>query len=132
MLFGKSYWELHRKIDMPYIYLGRRHRVLFHDGFSSAMIARELYPGDPHAEEAALVHVQLDMLCSNDPFFKKQLYYFADVDARKRSRARKENARLKKRKKPKKREAYNDPLKDFQKLLKKLMEIKRLANMFSS
>jgi len=117
---------------MPYLFMGKKHRTLFHDGFSTVAIARKLYPGDPQAEAAALVHVQIDGLCSSDPLFKKQLEFFADVDARKRRQARKENAGLKKRKAPKKREAYNDPLDDFEKLLKKLVEIKRLAKMLSS
>lgn len=116
---------------MPYLFMGRKHRVFFHDGFSSVAIARKLYPGDPLAEEAAIVHVQLDWLCSSDPFFKKQLEFFADLDARKRRKARKSVGRKTKPKTSKK-TAYVDPLKDFGEFLKKLAEIRRLSKMLSS
>ena len=88
MLFGRSFWKLHREIDMPYLFLGRKHRVLFHDGFSSVIIARGLYPGDQEAETAALVHCHIDVMCSEDPFFKKQLEFLADLDAKNRRKAR--------------------------------------------
>jgi hypothetical protein len=113
---------------MPYLFMGRRHRVLFHDGFSSVLIARKLFPGDPRAEEAALVHVQIDRLCSSDPFFKKQLEFFADRDARERRKARKGSSGRKKTKSAKK-AMYVDPLKDFGEFLKKLDEVWRLSKM---
>ena len=68
-LFGRSYWRVHRQIDMPYLFLGKKHRVLFHDPFTAIAIAQRLYPGDPMAEEAALVHLHIDSVCSSDPFF---------------------------------------------------------------
>ena len=89
VLFGKSYWRLHREIDKPVLILGKRHRVLFHDGLSTIAIAQKVYPNDPRAWEAALVHVELDLLCSNNPFFAKQLTYFAEQDAKRRRSSRK-------------------------------------------
>ena len=92
------------------------------------MIARKLYPGDPLAEEAALVHVELDWLCSSDPLFKKQLEFFAGLDARQRRKARKGGSGRKKTKSSKK-TGDVDPLKDFAKFVKKLEEIRRLSKM---
>jgi hypothetical protein len=126
-LFGKSYWRVHRNIDMPYLFMGRKHRALFHDGFSSVLIARKLYPNDPRAAEAALVHVQIDRLCSSDPFFKKQLEFFADRDARERRKAKRSSG--KKKRKSAKKGTCVDPLKDFGVFLKKLDEVWRLSKM---
>ena len=121
MLFGKSYWRLHRQIDKPFLFLGKKHRVLFHDVFSVVAIAQKLYPWDPMAEEAGLVHVQIDLLCSSDPFFKRQLKYFAEQDAKKRRSSRKKKAKSRKRIAP------PDPLEEFEIFLDKLQEIRRLA-----
>jgi hypothetical protein len=99
------------------------------------MIARKLYPGDPRAEEAALVHVQLDVLCSSDPIFKKQLEFFADLAAEKRRNAgssRRRSPGKKKRKTQKKRETHADPLEDIEAFLKKLYEIRQMSKMLFS
>jgi hypothetical protein len=116
-LFGKSYWRLHRQIDMPYLFLGRRHRVLFHDPVTAVAIARKLYPSDPRAEEAALVHIQLDMVCSSDRFFAQWLEILAEKDVRERKNARKKKA------KPKKRTAPPDPFEEFEAFVDKMQEI---------
>jgi hypothetical protein len=121
MLFGKSYWRLHRQIDMPVLFLGKKHRVLFHDFFTPVVIAQRLYPGDPMAEEAALVHVQIDSLCSSDPFFKRQLEFFAEQEAKERRSSRKKKAKSRKRMGP------PDPLDEFMAFLEKLEEIRRLS-----
>jgi hypothetical protein len=121
VLFGKSYWRLHRQIDMPFLFLGNKHRVLFHDPFTPVAIAQWLYPGDPRAKESALVHVQIDSLCSTNPIFKMQLEYFAEQDARKRRSSRKKKAKSRKRKVP------ADPLEEFTAFLEKMKEIRRLA-----
>jgi len=95
------------------------------------MIARKLYPGDPLAEKAALVHVQLDWLCSSDPLFKKQLEFLADLDARQRRKARKRGSG-KKQTKSSKKTGDVDPLKDFARFVKKLEEIRRLSKILFS
>jgi hypothetical protein len=120
-LFGKSYWRLHRQIDMPYLFLGREHRVLFHDPVTAVAIARKLYPGDPRAEEAALVHIQLDMHCSSNRFFAQWLEIWAEKDARERKSARKKKA------KPKKRRVSSDPVEEFRVFLEKMQEIRLWA-----
>ena len=60
-------------MDKPVKYLGRAHRVLFHDTFSALAIADHYYPGDPNAQTAAMLHIEYDMLCTADPDFKRQL-----------------------------------------------------------
>jgi hypothetical protein len=124
LLFGKSYWRLHRALDKPVIFLGKRHRVLFHDGFSSAVIAQRLYPGDPRAVEAALVHVQLDNFCSSNPDFAKTLKLFAEYDANQRRTARRKT----RSKRPK---TAANQLREFHALIRKLVEVRRLARMLS-
>lgn len=38
LLTGNSHDEVHKAIDAPYMVLGRKHRVLFHDPFSAAAL----------------------------------------------------------------------------------------------
>jgi hypothetical protein len=120
LLFGKSYWRLHKQLDKPALLLGKRHRVLFHDGLTSMVIALELYPNDRRAMEAALVHIQLDKLCSSNPFFAKQLGYFAEKDSRRGRKLR--NVKIKSLKVMPK-----GPFGDFNAFLMKLENIRRLA-----
>ena len=68
LYLNKSYWKIHRAMDKPVKYLGRSHRVLFHDVISAVAIARYFYPGDPDAETAALLHIEFDTLCTADIF----------------------------------------------------------------
>jgi hypothetical protein len=86
------------------------------------MIACKLNPGNPHAEEAVPVHVQLDELCRNDPLFKKQLTYLADLDAKKKKKNQKEKHREEKKSKM---VTPPDPFKDFEAFLKKLYNIRQ-------
>ena len=130
-LFQKSYWRLHRNVDMPYLFLGQKHRIFFHDGASTIAIARQLYPNDPQAEQAAIVHCQLDTLCTDNPLFKKQLDFLAKRDARKRREAKKTRSQKKKTKRSKKTQ-YRDPFEDFNEFLKKAIEIQQLSKMMSS
>jgi len=105
--------------------------VLFHDALTPVAIAQKLYPNDPRAQEAALVHVQLDMLCSSNPMFKQQLQWFAEQDAKERKRLRKRNAK-KKSVKPRNKRGSPDELERFNEFLEKLAEIRRLAKLISS
>jgi hypothetical protein len=73
MMFGKSYWKLHQIIDKPYWIWGRKHRILFHDYYSTVAIAQKIYPNDSDAEWAAWMHVELDNMCSADPKLLKML-----------------------------------------------------------
>jgi hypothetical protein len=60
-------------MDAPVVYLGKRHRILFHDPVTASIIANEFYPNDPNALAAANMHIFLDNLCSSEPLFKKCL-----------------------------------------------------------
>ena len=126
-LFGKSYWRLHRALDAPYIFMGKRHRVLLHDCFTSTLLARQLYPTDPRAEQAALVHCQLDTLCSSDPNFRKQLEILADLDGRQRRRAKAQRGTGMKGKNSSRKPKPADPLRDLGEFLKKIVEVKQLS-----
>jgi hypothetical protein len=128
-VFGKSYWRVHVKMDEPYLFLGSRHRVLFHDPISAAAIARQLYPNDPRAVEAAFGHIVLDWMCSNDPFFKARLELLAERDAQERARIRRQRKigrkkrsgrRGKSRKRGRRR--LRDPFKEVEEFVKKVRD----------
>jgi hypothetical protein len=86
--FGKAYWKIHRKMDAPVLLLGKKHRVLFHDPVSAMAIADLCFPGDPNARNAALMHIELDEMCTTNPQRKKQLEILANEDADRRKRTR--------------------------------------------
>jgi hypothetical protein len=75
-------------MDWPYRYWGQRHRVLFHNSLDAMIIAQVQYPGDPNAVLAALVHIELDEMCSNDPYFKRMLKLYADAEKRQKRKTR--------------------------------------------
>jgi hypothetical protein len=52
--------------------------MFFHDFPSAVGVARINFPGNFQAEEAAMFHVHLDNLCSQDRFFKGRLEILAD------------------------------------------------------
>ena len=126
LTFGRSYGKLHREIDKPYVFLGRKHRQLFHDVFSTVEIAKRIYPDGPIAQEAAALHVHLDILCSENPEFHRQLKRLADEDARNRRRA--SNIGAKKRKGG----PLQIELKKLEKSCKQLREIRKLSELIRS
>ena len=126
-MFGKSYRKLHQVIDKPYIILKQKHRVMFHDPFSCLTFARNLYPYDPTAETAALLHVELDNMCSSNPFVHKQLILLAQQDSRNRKRSQKS------KNKTDKIEQQDPPeLKDFIESCKKMLKLKNYMRMVRS
>jgi len=42
-------------------------------------VARHYFPGNFQAEQAAVLHVHLDNMCSNDPIYKKKLEVLANA-----------------------------------------------------
>jgi hypothetical protein len=98
--FGKSYRKIHEALDKPVWVLGRRHRIIFHDGWSASEVAKKVCPGDPVAVEVAAAHVLLDETCSNNFVLKKQLEFLADLDAKGRKRSGKKKRKSKKKKTP--------------------------------
>jgi hypothetical protein len=82
--FGRAFPRLHRRLDKPVFYLGRRHRELFHDLATACFIARKTYPDDPKAPYSAMLHIHYDALCSWDPVYKKYLEHLAKLDKQRR------------------------------------------------
>ena len=109
VFFGKQYVHLHVLLDAPYKMLGSRHRVLYHDFASAAVIGQKRYPSDPNAKSSAIMHIVTDRLCSSNLGFKAWLGLLADVDAREKARLRRiekakkrQRTKRKPRKKPRK------------------------------
>ena len=127
VLFGKSYRKLHEALDRPYWVLGRKHRIVFHDGWSASEVAKKVCPGDPVALEAAAAHVLLDELCSNDREFKMQLSLLANLNSRGRKRGTKKRAKGKKKKKP-----TSTSLKSIEKFAKQALMIQKLHQLLHS
>jgi hypothetical protein len=80
-------------MDRPYRYLGKHHRILFHDPVLASLIARKEYPNDSNAVAAAQCHIALDDLCTRNPAFKKTLTQLAKLSRRKRKRGQTTSAR---------------------------------------
>lgn len=120
-LFGKAYWRIHREMDWPYGFFGRRHRVLFHDPLTAIAIARSCYPGDENAVLAALAHIEIDNLCSANPFFKRQLKLFAKAAKKKRKRTKKSTR--------KKQQLFPPEWERFLKDLEKMVKIRRMMGL---
>lgn len=88
LLFGKSYWKIHREMDKAFKALRRRHRVLFHDPLSAINIALKKYPHDPNAVLAAIYHINIDEQCTRNPEFREYLEALARLDRRRGKRRR--------------------------------------------
>jgi hypothetical protein len=84
LLFGHSYWRVHREMDRPYKYLGRYHRIMFHDPLLAYAIARKCYPNDQNAIAAAQCHIALDNMCSRNRGLKRVLEWLARMDKKKK------------------------------------------------
>jgi hypothetical protein len=95
LFFGKAFGEVHRLIDMPVLWLGRKHRVLFHD-YHEAFVLGALASTDYRSASAGYLHVWVDKLCSEDKYFKKWLEFSARQDALWEKEMRRFEKRLKK------------------------------------
>lgn len=58
LVLGKKYTNVHKILDLPSLWLGERHRLLFHDE-ATAMLIGFLVDGNGGAV-SALLHVLLD------------------------------------------------------------------------
>ena len=123
MIFDRSFWKLHRLMDKPVLVFGRKHRQFFHDAFTAVEIAKRTYPEDKQAEQAALIHINIDSMCSADPKLKKQL----EIMARK---FYKNWWISRKNKKSEKKEKIDPILADLKRTFKKAIELKRLGTYF--
>lgn len=77
LVLGNEYDEVHRLLDVASKFTGKKHRKYFHDPIS-AMTAGASVAGERGAM-AALLHLQIDSLCSKDPKLKKVLEMLANV-----------------------------------------------------
>jgi len=116
-LFGKSYYKIHRAIDSAYWIVGRMHRKYYHDNLSAMGIARQFYPGDPKALEAAKFHLVLDEMCSENPALRKYLESWA------RRRVKKRNLKVKDK------EPLPDGVEQLLKNIKKMAEVALLKKL---
>jgi hypothetical protein len=98
-VLGKAYREVDRQIDLPYIWLGRKHRALFHT-YYEAFCVGYITSGEWKGALAGVYHVWLDRKCSEDPRFKKFINWTAKEDARFKNEMRKfRNKMIRERKK---------------------------------
>ena len=97
--------------------------MLFHDVWSATEVAKKVCPGDPTAEEAAIVHIQLDELCTNDRDFHQFLKKLAALDAQQRKRAKTRKSKGKKNGAP----PTPDSFRQIEKTVKQLLKIQELA-----
>jgi len=58
LLLGKSYPKVHTTLDLPSTWLGKGHRILFHDEPTAMLIG--LAVGGVEGAMSALLHVWLD------------------------------------------------------------------------
>jgi hypothetical protein len=122
IFFGKTYPKVHRRMDEPYLYLKRNHRILFHDMPSAYLIAKDAYPEDPNAILAAHYHIVYDEICSKDPGYRKFLEQYEIIS----NDSEKKGLKNKKTKKIRKKED------SFVSDLKKLAKLKELIRKFHS
>jgi len=68
---GKSHDEIHKVLDGPVKFLGRKHRVLFHNPTEAAMIGYRL--AGVEGALVALMHVTVDQVCSRDKKLERMM-----------------------------------------------------------
>jgi hypothetical protein len=81
LLFGKSFPEVHKTIDLPYIVYGRSHRRFFHP-YKEAYPIGYIITGEAKGALSGAFHVWLDKECSEDKDFKRWLDWAAKEDAK--------------------------------------------------
>ena len=70
-LTGKSCYKTNKIIDYPVRYLGRGHRILFHDPITAGIIG---YVADGYQGAASgILHLGVDAICTKYPLVKKVL-----------------------------------------------------------
>ncbi len=72
-ILGRSYSAVHKAIDAPVKFLGKKHRVFFHSPLEAAIIST-IICGDARP---GLLHVVLDKDCTRDKTFKKIIQILA-------------------------------------------------------
>lgn len=77
---GKPYGRVHRAIDRPYRWLGRKHRRVFHSP-EEAYVMGYLADNDGMSGWGGVWHVWLDRACSEHPEYRKFLEFQTKRDA---------------------------------------------------
>jgi hypothetical protein len=72
LLIGNACEQTNRTIDYPVRFLGREHRILFHDPLSAALIG--MMTGGRDGVYSALIHLAVDKYCGNQ-IMRKFLEY---------------------------------------------------------
>jgi len=97
-MLGKPYAEVHRNIDRPYVFLGRKHRAFFHSP-EEAFVVGSLATAEPRGGLAGLWHVWLDEKGSKDKEFRRFVETMANYDSVQEKMMRKFRARARAQKK---------------------------------
>jgi hypothetical protein len=92
IVFGKSFSEVHRTLDGPYKYLGRKHRRVFHT-LAEAFAVGYLSSSDSSSAAAGVLHVRLDEACSKN----KKLRKFLEAMQKSHKRLEKKERQLEKK-----------------------------------
>jgi hypothetical protein len=73
ILLGTPCNRTNKAIDYPVRFLGKGHRILFHDPLTAATVG---YVADGYdGALAGILHLTIDKICSKYPFIKKILEY---------------------------------------------------------
>jgi len=73
LLLGKNCRLTHEIIDYPVRFLGEKHRVLFHDPVSAAVIG--YVTNGPEGVYSGLLHLAADRICSKYKIVEKLIEY---------------------------------------------------------
>jgi len=92
----KSIGQFTARLDWPDCYVKVNHRIYFHDLAFTHLIAKKFYPGDQHAVESGLLHLQIDAACTRNPVYGAQLEFLAEINTNKRKHVKKAKRAIKK------------------------------------
>jgi len=72
---------VHAAIDLPFHWLGRSHRKLFHNYSDAALLGTIVTRGDPKGAIAGILHVLTDEIGTGNPDAKRILEGMARLDS---------------------------------------------------
>jgi hypothetical protein len=125
LFFHKKYYRIHRAIDFPWLFLGAKHREVFHTP-QEAFVIGVMASGELEGGMAGLLHVWADRACSQNPKLKKYLEFMAKYErkeAKKRRRWEKKMEQLRKKEEAKQRRVEARLRKRRKKLIDSLLKI---------
>lgn len=79
IIFGSSYDKINAAIDEPFKYLGRKHRILYHNPLEAGIIGLTK-TSDINGFMAGFLHVYVDQTCSDNKSLKATLEILALLD----------------------------------------------------